>query len=187
MTLRHMIGRILGRKLSDKYIDHLRLIRKLGITSLLDIPPPKAMSMKNHLPKTCKYMSVGLPGEYDELHKPDVNWNLNKYPYPFKDNSFDMVLMSHILEHIENPPKAMTEGYRIAKRFLVINIPTHCRINKQNARDLRHIWNYDTHHNLSQPWGKYLPFWLRRFIAWTPAYEMRIVIEKRKEDLREYA
>ncbi len=33
----------------------------------------------------------------------DVVHNLNKFPYPFKNNSFDVVYASHILEHLEAP------------------------------------------------------------------------------------
>jgi len=33
----------------------------------------------------------------------DVEHDLNKFPYPFKDESFDEVLLFHVLEHLENP------------------------------------------------------------------------------------
>jgi len=33
----------------------------------------------------------------------DVVHDLEKFPYPFKDNTFDKVLASHIIEHVSNP------------------------------------------------------------------------------------
>jgi SAM-dependent methyltransferase len=41
--------------------------------------------------------------------------NLNKYPYPFKDNTFDLVLASHVLEHLDDLVAAMAELKRISK------------------------------------------------------------------------
>lgn len=55
----------------------------------------------------------------------DVKHDLNKYPYPFKDNSADKILCSHVLEHLENPEQALTEMHRILKKGgkLTIKVP----------------------------------------------------------------
>lgn len=45
--------------------------------------------------------------------EPDVVHNLNEYPYPFADNSFDFIEIFHILEHLEKPFEAMAELNRI--------------------------------------------------------------------------
>jgi SAM-dependent methyltransferase len=48
----------------------------------------------------------------------DIVWDLTKFPYPFKDNEFDIVNASHILEHIEYNKdffKLMKEVHRILK------------------------------------------------------------------------
>ena len=57
--------------------------------------------------------------------KPDVVHNLNKFPYPFKDNYFDLVEASHVLEHVEDPFKVMKELHRIMKHngTLIIRVP----------------------------------------------------------------
>ncbi len=38
--------------------------------------------------------------------------NINSFPYPFPDNYFDEIFASHILEHIDNFNKTITELYR---------------------------------------------------------------------------
>ena len=45
----------------------------------------------------------------------DVVWDLDKFPYPFKDNTFDEIIAFHILEHLFDYGKAMWELNRILK------------------------------------------------------------------------
>lgn len=47
--------------------------------------------------------------------EPDVVWDLNVFPYPFEDNTFDMVVCEHILEHLGNVIRVMEELHRICK------------------------------------------------------------------------
>jgi SAM-dependent methyltransferase len=55
----------------------------------------------------------------------DVVHNLNKYPYPFKDDTFDEIYASHVLEHLDDLIKAMAELKRISKRGakIIIRVP----------------------------------------------------------------
>ena len=41
--------------------------------------------------------------------------NLNSYPYPFEDNTFEEIYASHVLEHLNNFHDAVTELYRISR------------------------------------------------------------------------
>ena len=41
--------------------------------------------------------------------------DINTFPYPFPENHFDEIYASHILEHIDNFNKTITELYRILK------------------------------------------------------------------------
>lgn len=57
--------------------------------------------------------------------KPDVIHNLNISPYPFEDNTFDIVEANHILEHLDKVFSAMAEIHRILKPGgkLLIKVP----------------------------------------------------------------
>lgn len=46
---------------------------------------------------------------------PNIVADLEKYPWPLKDNKFDLIICNHIIEHIEDITKFMDEIYRIAK------------------------------------------------------------------------
>ncbi len=43
----------------------------------------------------------------------DIFFDLSKIPYPFKDNSFELVIAEHVIEHLENPFDVMKEICRI--------------------------------------------------------------------------
>jgi len=72
----------------------------------------------------------------------DVIHNLNKYPYPFKDNSFDEILLLDILEHLKNPDKCIRELWRISKNKskIKIKVPHFTSINAWN--DMTHIRSF---------------------------------------------
>jgi ubiquinone/menaquinone biosynthesis C-methylase UbiE len=42
---------------------------------------------------------------------------------PFKDKSFDVVLLNRILECIPNDEKALSEAFRVARKYLIITVP----------------------------------------------------------------
>jgi len=50
-----------------------------------------------------------------DLYSPIVDVKADILDLPFEDNSFDIILCNHVLEHIENDHKAMTELYRVLK------------------------------------------------------------------------
>jgi len=61
---------------------------------------------------------VKLPGV-------DVVHDLEKFPWPFKDNEFDIIIANHILEHLSNTVRVMEEIWRISKpdAIIKINVP----------------------------------------------------------------
>jgi|SRR6185312_3673271 len=46
----------------------------------------------------------------------DVQHDLNSIPYPFKDEEYDFIYASHVLEHLDKPFVVMTELHRILKK-----------------------------------------------------------------------
>ena len=45
------------------------------------------------------------------------------YHIPFKDNSFDLVICTEVLEHLEHPEKALAELQRVTKGTCIISVP----------------------------------------------------------------
>lgn len=57
--------------------------------------------------------------------KVDKVFDLNSYPWPLKDNTFEEVLCKSVLEHLENPEKAIKEIWRVSKpgAKIIIEVP----------------------------------------------------------------
>ena len=51
-----------------------------------------------------------------DLFSPIVDIKADILDLPFEDNSFDLVLCNHVLEHIEDDQKAMKELFRVMKK-----------------------------------------------------------------------
>jgi len=45
------------------------------------------------------------------------------YHLPFKDRSFDTVIISEVLEHLEQPANALRELARVSKKRIIITVP----------------------------------------------------------------
>lgn len=63
--------------------------------------------------------------DIDPLINPDHVHDLNQYPWPIKDNTYEKIYASHILEHLTDLPQAMKQIHRILKPHgtLVLTCP----------------------------------------------------------------
>lgn len=82
-------------------------------------------------PESERWLDVGcgkdkLPGalgvDLCDLPGVDVVHDLDQYPWPFEDNSFDHVVCRHSLSHLGNFVRAIEEIHRIAKRGAIVEI-----------------------------------------------------------------
>ena len=60
--------------------------------------------------------------DFLSVSKPDVRHDLNVFPYPFEDNSFDLIELDHVLEHLEDPFAVIKELHRISVDGAVVKI-----------------------------------------------------------------
>ncbi len=52
----------------------------------------------------------------------DVVHDLNNYPWPFKENEFDEIYASHVLEHLDSIIDPLEEIWRVSKNGALIKI-----------------------------------------------------------------
>ncbi|MFA5061445.1 MAG: methyltransferase domain-containing protein [Candidatus Pacearchaeota archaeon] len=60
----------------------------------------------------------------DAVEKADIQQDLNKnQKLPFKDNSFDVVVMNQILEHLPDCEEIINEAKRVSRRYIFVGLP----------------------------------------------------------------
>ncbi|MDD5012032.1 MAG: methyltransferase domain-containing protein [Candidatus Nanoarchaeia archaeon] len=86
------------------------------------------------LNETVKKLNLGCGEDYrvgwvnldfNKEVKADVYHNLEKFPYPFKDDEFDLIYIDNALEHVQNVLKCIEELWRISKKGaeIIIYVP----------------------------------------------------------------
>lgn len=62
----------------------------------------------------------------DKYGEPDLRWDLEKFPWPWENDSVDEIILSHVLEHLGKTPdqfiEIMKEIYRISVSDAIIKI-----------------------------------------------------------------
>ena len=76
--------------------------------SVLHFAPEQAFHKRFRQLKNIKYTTT-------DLNSPIADVKADICKLPFKDNSYDVILCNHVLEHIPDDTKAMQELYRVLK------------------------------------------------------------------------
>ncbi len=107
----------------------LAQIRNLKIQSVLDVGCGEGFTLnklkENKIGKI--YEGIDYSKEAIDLGKkayPDLHISQgNIYNLKYKDNSFDLVICSEVLEHLEDPQKALKELSRVSKKYILLSVP----------------------------------------------------------------
>lgn len=95
-----------------------KVIPKNKSIKVLHFAPELFLSKLIKSYKHIDYLSVDIDPE-KAMKKEDIT------QLSFKDSSYDIIICSHVLEHIEDDRQAMSELYRVLKRggFAIIDVP----------------------------------------------------------------
>ena len=77
------------------------------------------------------------------FYKDKNSVQLNDKKLPFKDNEFDFIIASHVLEHVKDPIFFLNEIQRVSSKGGYIEVPTKLEDNLvfENKKD--HLWHLD--------------------------------------------
>lgn len=72
-----------------------------------------------------------------DIESPLAKVKMDIHKIPFKENSFDVVLCNHVLEHVDNDIKAMSEINRVLKPggFAVMQVPFFSPVPEKTLED----------------------------------------------------
>jgi ubiquinone/menaquinone biosynthesis C-methylase UbiE len=45
------------------------------------------------------------------------------YDLPYKNNSFDVILCTEVLEHLDDPKDAINELFRVSRKYVLLSVP----------------------------------------------------------------
>ncbi len=74
----------------------------------------------NNKLKTKNEKIIGL--DIVKLQGVDIVHNLDKTPWPIKDNEFDRIYAPHVIEHLHDTLPAVNEMWRITKKGAILDI-----------------------------------------------------------------
>ena len=92
----------------------------------------------NKTPGAIGMDKIPLPGV-------DIIHDLNAFPYPFADSSFDEIYATHVIEHLDSIVRAMEEIHRLAKPNAKVVIVTPHYSDCSSWNDPTHKWHLSTY------------------------------------------
>ncbi len=115
---------------------------------------------------------------YLELRKEDI------YNLPYEDNSFDLVICTEVMEHLENPDKVVDEIMRVSKKYCLFSVPNEPFFMLSNflrgknlsrwGNDIEHIQHWSSCAFKTMVGGKLNVIAVRRPFPWTVVLSEKI-------------
>jgi SAM-dependent methyltransferase len=103
---------------------------------LLPLPVTMPNGEAQHRARAMKTLDFGCgqqktPGSIGVDVRPlpgvDVVCDLERFPYPFATDSIAVIYMNHVLEHLDNPVRVLTELWRVCEHGAKVHIRVpHC-------------------------------------------------------------
>jgi 2-polyprenyl-3-methyl-5-hydroxy-6-metoxy-1,4-benzoquinol methylase len=144
------------------YSSLISSIKSLNVESILDAGCGEGFTM-NKLIK----LKIGKRIEGIEYSKESIAFGKKLFPnliikqasvydLPYKDNSFDLLICTEVLEHLKDPSKALEEMLRVTKKYLIVSVPNEPLFMLSNflrGKNLSRHGNDEGHINHWNPWG----------------------------------
>lgn len=115
--------------INNFYNSLLKVVTPLYVKNVLDAGCGEGFSLNK-----LKENNIGEELEGIDYSKKAISFGKNLFPHlslkigsiydlPYKDNTFDIVLGTEVLEHLENPKKALQEILRVSKKYILVSVP----------------------------------------------------------------
>ncbi len=115
--------------INNFYKNLLSIIKDLKIDSVLDVGCGEGFTLNKLHQNRIGEKLEGVDFQETaieigtKLH-PDLKLKQgNIYGLEYKDNSFDLVMATEVLEHLKDPKKALSEIQRVSSRYVLLSVP----------------------------------------------------------------
>jgi 2-polyprenyl-3-methyl-5-hydroxy-6-metoxy-1,4-benzoquinol methylase len=156
----------------------VKTIRPLNINSILDVGCGEGFTLERFYKEKIGKNFEGI--EYDseavktanELY-PHLNIKQGDiYKLPYKNNSFDLVVATEVLEHLENPKKAYRELLRVSRKYVLLSVPNEPFFTWQRIARFQNIRHLGAHPEHIQHWT------LRAFTKFVKVRGVKLITRK---------
>lgn len=136
-----------------------RLIEDLEVSSVLDVGCGEGFTLdklqKKHIGKRLE----GIDNTDDaieigkKLHPDFVLKKGDVYELSYKTDSFDLVICTEVLEHLEEPQKALSELIRVSKKYILLSVPNEPLFTMQRFLRGKNVLKLGDHPEHIQKWS----------------------------------
>ncbi len=125
-TSKNPIQRLLIKNFYSQFIS---LIKPLKPESVLDAGCGEGFSLNKLRENNIGKKLEGIENSKTAIDiSKKINSKLNiklgsVYSLPYKDNSFDLVICTEVLEHLDNPERGLSQVMRVSKKYIIFSVP----------------------------------------------------------------
>lgn len=149
---KHVSANPLQRFLIDNFYKHLlRTIKPIKPKKILDVGCGEGFTLIK-----LKHAKIGE--DYEGIDHSDDALSIGKklnpkldikkgnvYMLPYKDNSFDLLICTEVLEHLKDPEKALLEILRVTNKYAVLSVPNEPFFILANLLRGKHLKTFGNH------------------------------------------
>ena len=156
---KHTTKNPIGRAFLNNFLNTVvKTTRPLHIDSVLDVGCGEGFTLDRLQKEKIGKTFEGI--EYDETAVALARKMVPKitikqgdiYKLPYKSNSFDLVLCTEVLEHLEEPKKAYKELLRVSRKYVLISVPNEPFFTIQRIGRLQNVRHLGAHPEHIQHW-----------------------------------
>ena len=135
------------------------LVETSNVKKILEVGCGEGYIIK-HLREKFNVNIIGMDISNDILEiarsmNPNLKFFLGDiYKLGFKDDSFDMVLILEVLEHLKYPNRALEEIKRVSKEYVIVSVPNEPIFRAMNILRLKYLQNWGNTPGHVNNWNK---------------------------------
>lgn len=176
---KHTSSNPIQKYLIEKYFSSLfRSVKPLAAGSILDAGCGEAITLARMKKQNIGTTHAGIDMSDDALQiarsiHPDITVKKGDiYNLQFQDNMFDMVLCLEVLEHLDDPQRALKELVRVSRKHIALSVPYEPYFQLANFLRGKYLKTLGNHPEHIQHWSAktFQQFVSRQHVSITECY-----------------